>query len=143
MNRYVLDPSVAAKWFLAGADEWLSAEALGLLRQYTRAQVDFLVPDLFFPEFANILWKAERRGRCNASTVDAAMDEIVRRAFPTFSTAPLVQPAIRIARAYNRTVYDSVYIALAIETNTHMLTADEKLGNSAGGLPVTWLGLIT
>lgn len=142
MTRYVLDPSVAAKWFLTGADEALSAEALELLRQYMRAQVDFLVPDLFFPEIANIFWKAERRGRCDASMADAAIDDIVRRTFPTFPTAPLVQPAIQIARAYGRTVYDSVYIALAIETNTHMITADEKLANSTAGLPVTWLGLL-
>ena len=142
MTRYVLDASVAAKWFLPPLDEPWSAEAFELLRAYSRAEVDFLVPDLFFAEFANIIWKAECYGRCNAKTADAAIDEVVHRAFPSFAAAPLIQPAVQIARAYNRTVYDCVYIALAVETNTQMITADEKLANSSAGLPVTWLGLI-
>jgi hypothetical protein len=29
-----------------------------------------------------------------------------------------------------------------VETNTHLVTADQKLANSVPGMPVTWLGLI-
>jgi predicted nucleic acid-binding protein len=141
LTSYVLDASVAAKWFLP-ADEPLSNEALGLLRSYAGARVSFLVPDLFFPEFSNIFWKAERRGRCNAATADTALSEILRGGFPTFPTGPLTRPAIQIARKYGRTVYDCIYVALAIETNTYLVTADEKLANSLPGMPVTWLGLI-
>lgn len=141
-TSYVLDASVAAKWFLPVADEPLTAEALRLLRLYAKAQVGLLVPDLFFPEFSNIFWKAERRGRCTAGVTDAAVSEILRGGFLTFPTSPLIQPAIQIARAYGRAVYDCVYIALAVETNTHLVTADEKLVNSLPGMPVTWLGLI-
>jgi predicted nucleic acid-binding protein len=49
---------------------------------------------------------------------------------------------MQIARAYGRAVYDCVYVALAVETSTHLVTADEKLANSLPGMPVTWLGLI-
>jgi predicted nucleic acid-binding protein len=142
LTSYVLDASVAAKWFLPAAGEPLSDEAFGLLRSYAKAQVSFLVPDLFFPEFANIFWKAERYGRCNASTADTAVSEVLREGFPTFPSGPLIQPAIQIARTYGRTVYDCIYVALAIETNTHLITAAEKLANSLPGMPVTWLGLI-
>ncbi len=142
MTSYVLDASVAAKWFLPAADEPLSNEALHLLRSYAGGQVSFLVPDLFFPEFSNVLWKAERRGRCSAATADAAMSEVLRVGFPTSPSGPLIQPAIHIARTFDRTVYDCIYVALAIETNTHLLTADEKLANALPGMPVTWLGLI-
>ena len=142
MTSYVLDAGVAAKWFLPAADEPLSAEALRLLRRYSKAQVGLMVPDLFFPEFSNIFWKAERRGRCDAATADAAVSEILRGGFSIFPTVSLIQPAIQIARAFDRTVYDCIYIALAIETNTQLVTADEKLANSLSGMPVTWLGLI-
>ena len=123
MTSYVLDASVAAKWFLPPTDEPLSAEALRLLRLYSKAQVSLMVPDLFFPDFSNIFWKAERRGRCNAVTADAAVSEILRGGFSAFPTAPLIQPAIQIARTFDRTVYDCVYVALAVETNTHLVTA--------------------
>ena len=54
----------------------------------------------------------------------------------------LVQDALQLARTFDRTAYDCIYIALAIQTNTQLITADEKLANAvAGRLPVTWLGL--
>jgi predicted nucleic acid-binding protein len=142
LTSYVLDAGVAAKWFLPGVDEPLSTEALRLLRLYAKAQVSLFVPDLFFPEFSNLFWKAERRGRCNSATADVAVSEILRGGFPTFPTSPLIPPAMHIARAYGRAVYDCVYVALAVETKTQLVTADEKLVNSLPGMPVTWLGLI-
>jgi predicted nucleic acid-binding protein len=142
LTSYVLDAGVAAKWFLPAADEPLRAEAVRLLRLYAKAQVSLLVPDLFFPEFANIFWKAQRRGRCNAAVADSAIREIRRAGFPTFPTGPLIQAAIQIARAFDRTVYDCIYVALAVEANAHLVTADEKLANSLPGMPVTWLALV-
>ena len=139
MKTYVLDASVAAKWFLR-VREPLAEEAVGLLRRHVKAEVDFLVPDLFFAEFANIFWKAQRLGRCDKELADAAIHEIVNKGLPTYPSAPLVQPALQIARAFERTVYDSLYVALAVQTDSHFITADEKLANSsAGQLPIVWL----
>jgi predicted nucleic acid-binding protein len=142
LTTYALDPSVAAKWFLPPVEEPLSAEAMALLREYTQARVDFIVPDLFFPEFGNIFWKAERRGRVNRKATESALREMVGRQLRTYPMAPLIEPAMRLARAYGRTVYDCVYVALAIETSAQMVTADEKLVNSVAGSPVIWLGLV-
>jgi predicted nucleic acid-binding protein len=143
VNSYVLDASVAAKWFLPAASEPLSAEAAELLLQYAKGQANFLVPDLFFAELANVLWKAERRGRCDAAVTDAAIAKIVSSGFPTFPSATLIEPAVQIARAYARTVYDCLYVVLAIQTRTQCVTADEKLANSlAGRMPVIWLGAL-
>lgn len=143
MKSYVLDAGVAAKWFLPPATEPLSSEALALLQRYTKGQFNFVVPDLFFAEFANVLWKAERYGRCASAVADAAIQRIVSSGFPSFPSSTLIEPAMPIARTYGRTVYDALYVALAIETKTQMITADEKLANSlAGRLPVIWLGAI-
>lgn len=140
MTSYVLDAGVAAKWFLPSDTEPLSNEALGLLQRYRKGQVDFAVPDLFFAEFANVLWKAERHGRCTLAAADAAIERIVHAGFRSFPSSVLIAPAIQIARAYVRTVYDSIYIALAIQIKAQVITADEKLVNSlAGRLPVIWL----
>ena len=142
MTSYVLDAGVAAKWFLPAASETLSDEADRLLRGYTKAEVGFLVPDLFFPELANILWKAGRARRCDAATADAALSKTLNRGFHTVPSVTLVQDALQLARTFDRTAYDCIYIALAIQTNTQLITADEKLANAvAGRLPVTWLGL--
>lgn len=143
MTSYVLDAGVAAKWFLPAATEPYSREALELLHRYSQGRVNFAVPDLFFAEFANVLWKAERDGRCDRAVADAAIQRIVSSGFPSFPCSGLLEPAIHVARAYVRTVYDSLYVALAIQTKTQLVTADEKLANSlAGRLPVIWLGAL-
>jgi hypothetical protein len=36
-------------------------EALALLRQYSAGNIEFVVPDLFWAEFGNILWKCVRK----------------------------------------------------------------------------------
>jgi predicted nucleic acid-binding protein len=143
VNSYVLEAGVAAKWFLPEASEPLSAEAFALLHHYAKGQATFLVPDLFFAEFANVLWKAERHARCEAAVADAAITKIIGSHFPTFASDTLIGPAMQIARAYGRTVYDCIYVALAIQTKTQLVTADEKLANSlTSRLPVIWLGAL-
>lgn len=53
----------------------------------------------------------------------------------------LIEDALSIALANNRTVYDSLYIALAVQRGVNLVTADERLANAvAARLPVKWLG---
>jgi predicted nucleic acid-binding protein len=53
----------------------------------------------------------------------------------------LLPEAFAIATAFDRTVYDSIYVALAITSKSRLVTADERLANAlASRLPVKWLG---
>ena len=141
MTRYVLDASVAAKWFLSANDESYAEESLTLLQLYATGSVQFFVPDLFFAEFGNILWKAEKLGRCDSKAADLATKSIIDRKIPSFSSAPLLARALQIARRHGRTVYESLYLALAVDLDAPLVTADERLANSVRGrLPVRWLG---
>ena len=141
MSRYVLDASVAAKWFLSGAQENLKSEALAVLKEYTVGQLHLVVPDLFWPEIGNILWKASRIGRISKESAMQAIDVLREQSIPTYPSFPLFHSAFIIATSFDRTVYDSVYIALAVETNATFLTADERLVNAlAARFPIRWLG---
>ncbi len=138
---FVIDASVAAKWFLP--DEPLSAIALELLRSATTGAADFIVPDLFFSECGNILWKAARRHRLSAEETVAAIEVIEDLQTLTVPASGLLQRTLQIARTYDRTFYDSLYIAVAVQEQTHLVTADEKLANAtAAYLPVKWLGAL-
>jgi len=57
VNPVIVDASVAAKWVLPAEGEALTEEAAWWLGRYARGQVRFLVPDLFWAETANLLWK--------------------------------------------------------------------------------------
>jgi predicted nucleic acid-binding protein len=143
MTPYVPDASVAAKWFLPAADEPNREQALELARRYAAGEIQFFVPDLFFAEFANVMWKAERLGRCSTKASDEAVAEILGLGLPVLPTAELLHGARAIARTHRRTIYDSLYIAAALATGAMFVTADKKLANAIrGGLPVEWLGAL-
>jgi len=140
VSLFVIDASVAAKWFLPAANEPLTDEALELLKQYANGRVRFVVPDLFWAEFGNVLWKAVRQGRWSREAAEAAITAMKKRDLPTVSSLDLLEAAFAIADAFQRTVYDSLYVALAISSKAVMVTADERLAHAlAASLPVKWL----
>ena len=141
MTTCVLDASVAAKWFLPPAHETLTKEALRLLEEYANGHTRFLVPDLFWPEFGNILWKAVRLGRISRHSAEAALVAIEERKLPTTPTSALLKEAFAIATTFDRTVYDCIYVALSVASNAPLVTADERMVNALGArFPVRWLG---
>lgn len=143
MKSYVIDANVAAKWFLPDTTEPLADEAVALLKRHAAGNLRFLVPDLFWAELGNVFWKAVRLGRWSSSDAQLAARLALERQFPTMSTKPLIEDALDIAMNFDRTVYDSLYIALAIAVKANFVTADEKLANAvAAQLPVRWLGAL-
>jgi len=141
VSVFVLDASVAAKWFLPAEGETLTDEALDLLYRYTTGQIRLIVPDLFWAEFANILWKAVRQGRWTKDAADTAITAMKDRNLPTVPSLALLEAAFAIANTFQRTVYDSLYVALAVISKAQLLTADERLAHAlAATLPVKWLG---
>ena len=141
MSLFVLDASVAAKWFLPSEEETLTEQALELLYRYTTNQVRLLVPDVFWAEFGNILWKAVSQGRWTKDAAAAAIATMKDRNLPTISSLELLEAAFGIANSFQRSVYDSLYVALAVSSNAQLLTADKRLANAlAASQPVKWLG---
>ena len=141
MIHFVLDACVAAKWFLPPDDEDLVPQAFSLFRRYEVGEIAFIVPDIFWAEFGNIAWKAVRRQRWPVSTALTSIDRLRACDFSTLASKSLLQSAFEISSEYGRSVYDSLYIALAKETRLEMITADERLVNAMGSrFPVRWLG---
>jgi predicted nucleic acid-binding protein len=143
VNTIVVDASVAGKWCLPAKGEPLADEAFDLLDQYVKGEVRFVVPDLFWAELANLLWKAVRQGRCTKAAAEAALAALQERELRTVPSRALLDLAFGIATAFDRTVYDSLYVALAVQLKAQLITADERLANAlAAQLPVKWLGAL-
>lgn len=141
MITFVLDASVAVKWTLPLPKESLTDESLRLLQQYSAGEVDFIVPDVFWAEIGNVLWKGVRRGRWDRSDAEKLAADLQAHDFTTVPSGALLPEALRIAFAYDRAVYDCLYVALAVQSRTDLITADERLANAlAAYLPVKWLG---
>ncbi len=123
MSRYVVDASVGIKWFVP---EVHSEAAQRLLN----SSHNLLVPDLFFPEIGNILWKRVRRGEGTPDHARDTLAEFSTVPLEVYESQPLMPVALDIAVQTDRTVYDSLYLALAILSQCQMVTADLRLFNS-------------
>jgi predicted nucleic acid-binding protein len=143
VNIFVVDASVAAKWVLPGPEETLRDAALHLVKKWLDGKIHLIVPDFFWVELTNVLWKAVRRGRCTQETAVAALAALLDHQIPTISSLHLLHPSLKKAVLHGRSVYDSIYVVLAVEAEAQLVTADEKLANAlAGHFPVRWLGAI-
>ena len=143
MNTSVLDASIAVKWFLPPAGEPLVPESLRILEDYTKGRVNLMVPDLFWSETGNVLWKAVRLGRMSQGSAEEAIRSISELDLLTWPSSALLQHVFSIAVEFQRTVYDCVYVALAVASDKLLVTADERLANAlAAHFPVRWLGSI-
>ena len=141
MNALVVDASVAIKWAIPSAREPFTDEAVRLLKRYVDGEVDFIVPGVFWAEIGNVLWKGTRQNRWRQDEAEAVAADMKAREFATVPSFILLPEALRIAFAHDRAVYDCMYVALAVQSKTNLITADERLANALGArFPVKWLG---
>jgi predicted nucleic acid-binding protein len=121
----IVDASVGIKLFLI---EDLSDVADRLFDQLTQdLPARFFVPDLFFIECANILWKYVRRFDYPPGKAYQDVADLAALALATVSTADLLQPALELALTYDITAYDATYAALAQRLALPLITADTAL----------------
>ncbi len=119
MSLFVVDASVAIKWFLP---ENHSEAALRLLTQPHTLHA----PDLIFSEFGNVLWKRVRRNEILKEEADAILEGLRTLNLQVQPSQALIPLALEIACGENRTVYDSLYLAAAIALQSPLITADAR-----------------
>jgi predicted nucleic acid-binding protein len=117
--RYVIDASVAVKWYVP---ESHSVEAERLLDP----QYELCAPELIVPEFGNIIWKKMRRKELRESEGQQIIREFQRAGVNTFEQMSLLTAAFTGAQRSGLTVYDWTYMALAVALDCEFVTADEQ-----------------
>lgn len=128
MRRLVVDTSVVISWFLSGT---LTKAALPW-----RHAGRLLAPDFLLIEGANVFWKSVQRG--------ILTDTEAQRQMALFQSVPielapaqvLLTDAYRLAIAYRRSVYDSLYLALALQQDCPLVTGDRRLFNAMQQTPL-------
>lgn len=128
MIHCVVDASVVIKWFIP---EVHSVTALRFLDH----GVERLAPDLLLPEVGNILWKKVSRNELSPAEGRAIVRAVATLPVQIWPTKTLIEPAYEIATRARTTVYDSLYLALAMMQNCRMVTADHKLCHALQGGP--------
>lgn len=139
LQAAVLDASVGIKLFLP---EEGSQQAE---RLFYRLAVDppasFFVPDLFYIECTNILWKVALRFGYPAENAQQDLNDLLSLALHSIPTADLAAEALELALACSITAYDASYAALARRLELPLVTADNQLVQKLAGTGIMVLSL--
>jgi predicted nucleic acid-binding protein len=127
MPNLVIDSGVAIKWFVT---EPYTTEARHILDGYRQGDLTFLAPDLIYAEVGNIAWKKQQFQGLSAADAQQIVNEFQAVQFTITPNAHLLNDAYRLAVTHQRTVYDSLYIALSVLESCQFVTADERLFNA-------------
>jgi predicted nucleic acid-binding protein len=120
-GKIVVDTSVLIKW-IKTKDEELLLEAHRLLNRIEARHLDVHVPALLLYEAGNILLL---KTDLDASSLDAAIDGLEGLPFIVAPPAmPLLKRAARAGKQFNLTFYDASFLALAVELDCPLITAD-------------------
>jgi predicted nucleic acid-binding protein len=119
MTRRVLDTSVAIAWYLP--EPW-AATARDWRRRFMDGDVEFIVPHLHLYEFGNVLRKYVVMRDLEAEMAKDIYD--LHTECPLRFVDPAHGPLLETALRYGATLYDAVYIALAVEHQVPVLTAE-------------------
>jgi predicted nucleic acid-binding protein len=130
VSVFVVDASVVLKWFVPEIHSDAARRLLAGAHQYVS-------PDLLFPEVGNAVWKKVRRGELTAEEGRRLVADVSGIAVETVSTRDLLIDAHALAVRTGLTVYDAMYLALAVRLRTEMVTADDKLGRTVAAHPMT------
>jgi predicted nucleic acid-binding protein len=130
VSVFVVDASVVIKWFVPELHSDRARRLLAAAHQY-------LSPDLLFPEVGNAIWKKVRRGELTAKEGQRLAVDIAGIAVETVSTRGLIVDAQALAITTGLTVYDAMYLTLAVRLKTELITADDRLGRTVAAHPMT------
>lgn len=119
MKKFVVDASVAVKWYVPEIHSEAAARLLD-------PEIALYAPDLLGPELGNILWKKVRREEIGREDADEILSAFARLPFEIRPSSVLLPAAFELAIALDRTVYDSLYLALALAEDCALVTADAK-----------------
>ncbi|OFW03087.1 MAG: hypothetical protein A3I61_03620 [Acidobacteria bacterium RIFCSPLOWO2_02_FULL_68_18] len=120
MSVFVIDASVVIKWFIPE----VRSEAA---RRWLEFPHDYFAPDLVFAEVGNAMWKKVRRGELTRQEALRLARDVPAAAVEAIPMRGLLPDAEALALSAGVTVYDAMYVALAVRLETHAVTADDRL----------------
>jgi predicted nucleic acid-binding protein len=119
MNAYVIDTSVTLGWYL---EERFSEAARAWQDRLLGGKVRLITPSLHYWEFANALRTLVTRNEIDEGTAHEISD--LHLDAPLELAEPERSQVLKVAFEYGATVYDAVFIALALARELPLVTAE-------------------
>lgn len=130
--EYVIDASIAVKWFSKTVEEDLD-KALELQRMHMTSECSLVAPDLLIYEVTNAL---RYNRNLTGEDIKLALASLVYLQMGLVGVeSGYLSTAVGLAYDKGLTIYDASYIALALERNSIFVSADGKMLDKLDDLP--------
>lgn len=125
MRRLVLDTSAIVRLYVPDGPlpEGLAEE----LDRAASGDVALLVPELALAEVGQVLKKKERAGFLAPAESDEILEAILALPLDVVGHRAILRAALEVSRRRNLTVYDGLFLALALDRRAELVSADERL----------------
>ena len=130
MTQFILDASVALRWFLDSSAPPYATK----VRQLLLGGAVALVPALWHLEMANGLVVAQRRGFLTSADVDRSLlhiEQLLTSMVECDVSLIVVREALLIAEKFQVSAYDAAYLAMARRVKLPLATLDQGLRQAA------------
>lgn len=124
MTRYVVDASVAAKWYFP---EESSSLALALLLEAKHKRVLLSAPDLVIYELGGVVLKKLRAGLVTRQDADLLLARFPRSPLALTPASDIAEVTLAVAEIAGISFYDAAYLATAQRAGCSLVTADQGL----------------
>lgn len=125
VRRYITDASVGVKWFV---EEQESADALKLKRLFEDGEVDLEAPSLLGYEVASAL-RFHPKVKLTPKQFRNVMESLDQMQITRDLNEREWTMAFRLSLENTVSIYDAVYVAMALSGRCKMVTADASLLN--------------
>lgn len=122
--RYILDASVAAKWFTRH-DERDREKAVALRALHQTGRTTLSLPEFSLLEILNAVRFSDRAEEADATRALSLLERLHLDVVPL--DWDLLRKATAIAWAYRVALYDAAYVALAEREGFPLVTADDAM----------------
>jgi predicted nucleic acid-binding protein len=119
VSDFVVDASVAVKWFVAETD-FLVADEL------SASNHRLFAPRLILTEVANALGRKAMAGLMSAAEACAYLRSLPHYFDDVLAVDELIEPAIKNACALRHPIYDLIYLEAARKVDAQLVTADHR-----------------
>jgi|LSQX01.1.fsa_nt_gb predicted nucleic acid-binding protein len=129
MTLYVLDASAWIRFFLGDGPAIPELEKGAQFVE--RNSAAFIAPELILIETAHALTRKVRLNLISRKEQQELWQDMQRMPIELFAACQHVETAIELALTHNLSVYDALYLALAIHAGARLITADVQLAEVA------------
>ena len=121
----VIDTSAIIRLYIP--DGPLPINIIECLESAAQGEVDLISPELMNVEFYQVILKKENKGYINSQEANDILENCKNLPVTYVSHKTLLPRARAIAKKFNTTIYDGLFLSLAEKTKSKLISADDLM----------------